>query len=110
MTCTYLLQLIVLLKKLRSNNPSCTYSTPDTNFNWMEQDFMGEMWILCTPVAIILRICVSLQVKLCVIRKEHELRIDLAFNDILWKPTCKNQPFWPDRAATKCGLLLFYRV
>jgi hypothetical protein len=29
------------IKKQRSNNPSCTYSTPDTNFNWTEQNFLG---------------------------------------------------------------------
>jgi hypothetical protein len=23
------------------NNPSCTFSTPDTNFRWLERDFMG---------------------------------------------------------------------
>jgi hypothetical protein len=29
------------VKKHRSNNPSCTYSTPDTNFQWMERVFVG---------------------------------------------------------------------
>jgi hypothetical protein len=29
------------VKKERYNNPSCTYSTPDTNFHWMQQDFVG---------------------------------------------------------------------
>jgi hypothetical protein len=29
------------VKNHRYNNPSCTYSTPDTNFNWMEQDSRG---------------------------------------------------------------------
>jgi hypothetical protein len=29
------------VKKHRYKNPSCTYSTPDTNFHWMEQDFVG---------------------------------------------------------------------
>jgi hypothetical protein len=29
------------VKKHRYNGLSCTYSTPDTNFHWMERDFMG---------------------------------------------------------------------
>jgi hypothetical protein len=32
-TRRYISQLIVSLKKYRSNNPSCTYTTPDTNFS-----------------------------------------------------------------------------
>jgi hypothetical protein len=63
MTCTYLSQLIVSLKKHRSNNSSCIYSTPDTNFHWMEQDFVGKMWILWILVSIILRIYVSQEVE-----------------------------------------------
>jgi hypothetical protein len=57
------------IKKHRSNNPSCTYSTPDTNFHWMEQGFMDCMCILWTPVAIILCIYVSLEVKPHFIKK-----------------------------------------
>jgi hypothetical protein len=34
-TRKYLSQLIVSLKKHMYNNPSCTYSIPDTNFHWM---------------------------------------------------------------------------
>lgn len=33
-TCIYFSQLIVSLNH-RYNNPSCTYSTPDTNFHWV---------------------------------------------------------------------------
>jgi hypothetical protein len=29
------------VKKLKNNNPSCTYNTPDYNGPWMEWDFMG---------------------------------------------------------------------
>jgi hypothetical protein len=29
------------VKEHKYNSPSCTYSIPDTNFRWMEQDFMG---------------------------------------------------------------------
>jgi hypothetical protein len=36
---------IVSLKK-KYNNTSCTYSTPNTNFQWMEHDFVDKMWIL----------------------------------------------------------------
>jgi hypothetical protein len=28
-------------KSHRHNNPSCTYSTPDINFHWIEWDFVG---------------------------------------------------------------------
>jgi hypothetical protein len=50
------------------------------------------MWILWIPVAIILRINVSLQVKPHFIRKECQLLIDITFNNRLQKPTAKMNP------------------
>jgi hypothetical protein len=47
------------------------------------------MWIPGTPVVIILRIYVSLQVKPRVIRKERQMWSDLTFDDRLLKPTAK---------------------
>jgi hypothetical protein len=50
------------------------------------------MWIPGTPVAIILRICVSLQVKPRFSRKECQLQIDLSFDDRLQKPATTMNP------------------
>jgi hypothetical protein len=74
-----------------------------TNFHSMERNFVGE-----TPVAIILRIYVSLQVKPRFIRKECQLRIDVTFDD---RPTTKTNPAsWIAWLQGVRGLLSFYRV
>jgi hypothetical protein len=83
MTCTYRSQLIVSLK---TQVPIIllaleAHQTP-TFTGWS-----GASWVRCgilwTPVPIILRIYVPLQVKPCFIRKEGQLLIDLAFDDRL---------------------------
>jgi hypothetical protein len=38
------------VKKHRSNNPSCSYSTRDINFHWMEQNSSSDYFVyLCIP-------------------------------------------------------------
>jgi hypothetical protein len=69
------------------------------------------MWILWIPVAIILCIFVSLQLKPRFIRKECQLRIDLTFDDRLYKPAVKMNPAnWIAQLQGVRGLLLFYRI
>jgi hypothetical protein len=65
------------------------------------------MWILWNPVAIILRVYASLQMKPRLIRKECQLRINPIFNDRLYKPTAKMNPAsWISRLQDMRGLLL----
>jgi hypothetical protein len=77
LTCTYLSQLIISLKT-QVQKSFLHLSASDTNFHWMEQDFVGQMWILWTPVAIILRMYVSLQVNPHFMREDCQLLTDYA--------------------------------
>jgi hypothetical protein len=64
------------------------------------------MWILWTPVAIILCIYVSLQANPCFI--ECQLRTDLTLDKNV-ETNYKNEPCYLDRMAARCGLLLLHR-
>jgi hypothetical protein len=75
MACTYLSHLTVLLQNM---GPTILLSF---TVHQTDQGFVGYMWILWTPVAIILRIYVSLQVKPRFVTKECQMRADLTFDD-----------------------------
>jgi hypothetical protein len=88
-------QLIVSLKKHKSNNPSIHLQHAKHQLSLDGAGLHGLDADSVDPVAIILRIYVSLQVKRCFIRKGCQLRIDLILNDRLQKPIAKmNSASW----------------
>jgi hypothetical protein len=93
MTSTYLLQLNIFLKNTAKSiplaiNSYCNYRTTDTKFLRMEQNFVGVMWILWTPVGTNLRIFVSLQV-IPRLKKKRTIADWYQIRDILWNTTAK---------------------